>query len=496
MNVSRRDSLWLINATVVIGYIILSLASDGLAVVRRPNVVYLFADQWRAAATGYSGDPNVKTPNLDKLVTKSVNFGNAVSVCPVCTPYRASLMTGRYPTSTGMFMNDLYLPDQELCMGEIFKAAGYSTAYIGKWHLDGHGRSSYIPIERRQGFEYWKAGECDHNYMKSHYYSGTSAEKKFWEGYDAFAQTRDARQYIHDHAKDGKPFLLVVSYGVPHFPHNTAPKEYAEMYPPEKLILAPNVDKNMELNFRKELSGYYAHCSALDKCIGEMVQTLQEAGLADNTILVFTSDHGEMMGAQHIAPRTKQYPFDEACRVPFLLCYPDGQGKGIRSIREPINTPDILPTLLGLAGVAIPKTVEGKDLSALVKGTARMPERAVLIMSVSPFVSGSNLCEYRGIRTYRYTYVKNLSGVWLLYDNQEDPWQLNNLAGKPGHETLQKELNEKLITELKKIGDEFKPRKFYLDKWGYKVDEGGQIPYDGNAEVQGPQWKEPGRINK
>ena len=496
MNVTRRDFQWLINVTVVIGCIGLSLASEGFAFVPRPNVVYLFADQWRAAATGYSGDPNVKTPNLDKLATKSVNFETAVSVCPVCTPYRAALMTGRYPTSTGMFLNDLYLPDQELCMGEIFKAAGYSTAYIGKWHLDGHGRSSYIPPERRQGFDYWKAGECDHNYPKSHYYSGTSEEKKFWDGYDAFAQTTDARQYIRDHAKDRKPFLLVVSYGVPHFPHSTAPKEFAEMYPPEKLKLAPNVYKNMESDVRKELSGYYAHCSALDKCIGEVVQTLQEAGLADNTILVFTSDHGEMMGGQHIVPRTKQYPFDEACRVPFLLRYPDGQGKDVRSIKEPINTPDILPTLLRLAGLEIPKTVEGEDLSGLVKGTVRMQERAALIMSVSPFVNGSGLSEYRGIRTSRYTYVKNLGGVWFMFDNQEDPWQLNNLAGKLGHAELQKELDEKLITGLKKIGDEFKPRGFYLDKWGYKVDEGGQIPYDGNAEVQGPKWKRPGGINK
>jgi len=111
-------------------------------------IVFVLTDQWRAQATGYGGDPNVKTPNVDALASRSINFANAVSVCPVCTPYRASLMTGRYPLSTGMFMNDLYLPGDELCMGEIFKEAGYETAYIGKWHLDGHGRDVFIPKNR------------------------------------------------------------------------------------------------------------------------------------------------------------------------------------------------------------------------------------------------------------------------------------------------------------------------------------------------------------
>ncbi|MCX7047046.1 MAG: sulfatase-like hydrolase/transferase [Candidatus Sumerlaeota bacterium] len=160
---------------------------------RRPNIVYLLADQWRASATGYAGDPNAKTPSLDRLAQESINFRNAVSVCPVCTPYRAALMTGRYPTSTGMFLNDAYLPAEEVCIAEALKEAGYATAYIGKWHLDGHGRGSYIPPERRQGWDYWKGAECDHTYNHSHYYTGDSDQKFFWEGYDAFAQTKDAQ---------------------------------------------------------------------------------------------------------------------------------------------------------------------------------------------------------------------------------------------------------------------------------------------------------------
>ena len=457
---------------------------------KKPNIVFLFADQWRASATGYAGDPNVKTPHLDALARESVNFATAVSVCPVCTPHRAALLTGRYPTTTGMFLNDIYLPDRELCMAEIFKAAGYQTAYIGKWHLDGHGRSAYIPPARRQGFDYWKAAECDHNYPHSHYYTGQApdkSDKKFWKGYDAFAQTQDAQQYIREHAKaDGqRPFLLVVSYGSPHFPHNTAPRKYMDMYPPEKLKLPPNIPQSMRAKVLRELSGYYGHCTALDACVGEVVGTLSEAGIADDTILVFTSDHGEMMGAQDVPPNTKQVPWDESCLVPFLLRYPAVKGSPGRTVKTPINTPDILPTLLAMAGVDIPKTIEGEDLSALVSGGRENGDRAAVIMSVSPF-SGSLKTPYRGIRTARYTYVRKPDGPWLLYDNEKDPWQMNNLVAAQEPSTLQKKLDEQLQAELKKIHDDFKPRQHYLDKWGYKLSAGGAISYDPGAQVQGP----------
>jgi len=457
------------------------LASAGPPAVK-PNIVFVLTDQWRASALGFAGDPNVKTPHLDTLAARSVHFTNAVSVCPVCTPYRAALLTGRFPTSTGMFLNDLYLPDAELCMGEIFKAAGYDTAYIGKWHLDGHGRFAYIPPERRQGFDYWKVGECDHDYNHSHYYAGTSPVKQFWPGYDAFAQTADAQQYLRGRSKPDQPFLLVVAYGAPHFPHASAPPEYQKLYPPEKLTLAPNVPAASASAARKELVGYYAHCSALDQCVGDLLATLKETGLAENTLVVFTSDHGEMMGAHAISPRMKQWPYDEAVHVPFLLYNPRAAA---HVVTTPLTTPDILPTMLGLAGVAVPKTVEGADLSALVTGSGPGPDRAALIMSVSPFIPG--LIEYRGIRTSRHTYVRKLGGPWLLFDNQTDIYQTNNLAADPAHSGLRQELDAKLQAALKNTGDEFHPRQYYLDKWGYSVAPHDSVSYAPDAKVVSPR---------
>jgi arylsulfatase A-like enzyme len=453
----------------------------------KPNIVFLLADQWRAKATGYAGDPNVKTPQLDRLAAESLCFRNAVSVCPVCTPYRAALMTGRYPTSTGMFLNDAYLPAGERCIAEVLRAAGYDTAYIGKWHLDGHGRSSYIPPERRHGWDYWKAAECDHDYNHSHYYEGQSNEKRFWEGYDAFAQTADAKAYLRRQAHSGRPFMLMVSYGPPHFPHASAPPEFKKLYPPEKIQLPPNVPPEMQSLARQEAQGYYAHCTAIDKCIGEVVAALADAGLAENTILVFSADHGEMLGAHGNRPMLKQVAWDEASHVPFLLRWPAAHGRQGREVQTPLTTPDICPTLLGLAGVAVPKSVEGEDLSILVRGGGKELDRAALYMAVAPFGGGESNREYRAIRTSRYCYVRRLEGPWLLFDDQRDPDQMNNLVEQPEFAALRRDLDTRLQAELKKIGDDFRPAAYYVNAWGYELAKHGSLSYAPGAKVQSPQ---------
>jgi arylsulfatase A-like enzyme len=379
-------------------------------------------------------------------------------------------------------------------MAEIFKGAGYTTGYIGKWHIDGHGRDDFIPPERRQGWEYWKVDECSHNYNHSVYYSGNDPQKKFWDGYDAFSQTKDAQNYLKEKAAAGQPFTLVVSYGSPHFPHDQAPEEYKKLYPPETIKLPPNVPDSLQAAARKEAQGYYAHCTALDKCIGDLLATLDEAGLTRNTIVVFTSDHGETLGSHGNKPCQKQVPWDEAARVPFLLRFPAGQaGQGL-TVKTPITTPDILPTLLGLAGVPISGSIEGDDLSGAVRNPKISMDRAALYMGVAPFANlgpeaKDNSKEYRAIRTSRYTYVRDLKGIWLMYDDEKDPYQMNNLANKPEYASLQKELDGKLQAELKKRGDEFRGGQYYIDLWGYAVRNGNSIPYKPGSPVQSPKKK-------
>ncbi len=451
----------------------------------KPNLVVVLTDQWRAQAFGYAGDPNVRTPCIDALAARSINFVNAISVCPVCTPHRAALLTGRYPTTTGMFMNDLYLPAEELCMAEIFREAGYDTGYIGKWHLDGHGRDSYIPPERRQGFDYWKVLECTHNYNESYYYAGDDPAKRKWDGYDAYAQTRDAQAYIRARASADKPFFLFVGYGEPHFPHSNAPEDLKALYAPDAIELRPNVTPDMAAKARQELQGYYAHCTAIDSCVGELCAALEETGLAENTIFVFTSDHGDMHGSQGKRPCRKQVPWDEAVRVPFLCRYPAIHEAG-RVVQTPLNTPDILPSLLALAGLDIPDTVEGDDLSPLFRGAAgAAQDRAALFMAMSPF-GANDFKAYRGVRTSRHSYVRDSAGPWLLYDNQADPYQMRNLVDDPEHAELQDSLDAKLQRQLKRNNDTLPAAELALARWGYTVDPGGNIPYRGEFRVQSP----------
>ncbi|TNJ44969.1 sulfatase [Tamlana fucoidanivorans] len=453
---------------------------------KKPNIVYILTDQWRGSAVGYDGNPDVKTPNLDNFAQESVNFTNAVSVTPVCTPHRAALFTGRFPTTTGMIVNDVYLPAEELTMAEIFKDAGYNTAYWGKWHLDGHGRSTYIPEERRQGFQFWKGLECSHNYTKMPYYDNNNPELKHWNKYSPFAIVEDAAKYLKAHANDEKPFLAVVSIATPHYPHNSAPKKYKAMYPKDSLTLNPNITEKYAERCREELQGYYAHATATDEAIGRLLKEIDALGLTEKTIIVFSSDHGEMMGAHGVKPFVKQLAWDESIRVPFLIKYPGIDKQKGAVVNAPINTPDILPSLLGLLNISIPETIEGEDLSELIKNPDPEVDRAALVMNVAPFGANFNDAPYRAIRTRQYTYAITPDGPSMLYDNVKDPFQMTNLLGKPEWQELQNSLDVKLKAELVKIGDEVHPREYYLKKYNYTFDEKKHaIPFWGFNEGKG-----------
>lgn len=448
-----------------------SVAENTETTSKKPNIVYILTDQWRGSALGYAGNPDVKTPNLDAFAKEAVNFTNTVSVTPVCTPHRAALFTGRFPTTTGMFLNDIYLPEEEVTMAEIFKKEGYSTAYWGKWHLDGHGRSTYIPKERRQGFDFWRGLECSHNYTKMPYYDNDDPKIKHWKKYSPFAITEDANQYLEAHAKDKNPFLAVISIATPHYPHGTAPKKYKAMYPPESLTLNPNISDKFKERARKELQGYYAHATATDEAIGNVIDKIKELGLLENTIIVFSADHGEMMGAHGVKPFVKQLAWDEAVRVPFLIRYPkidDNKGKVVNA---PLTTPDILPSLLGLTNIKIPEEIEGENLTELIKNPDPNADRAALVMNVAPFGANYKDQPYRGIRTKQYTYAVTPKGPSMFYDNVKDPYQQDNLLGKPEFAAIQKDLDVKLKKQLAKIGDEVRPREYYMEKWGYKFDD-------------------------
>lgn len=443
---------------------------------RKPNLLFILADQWRAQATGYAGNDQVKTPNLDKLAAESVNFTTAVSGCPVCCPYRASLITGRYPLTHGVFLNDVRLNNEAVSIADAYNRSGYETGFIGKWHLDGDRRGAFIPRERRQGFKFWKALGCTHNYNNSVYWADKPVLLK-WDGYDAIAQTKEAARYIHEDAT-GKSFALFLSWGPPHAPYHTAPEKYRSMYKPEDIQLRPNVPAEHRAKAKQCIAGYYAHITALDDCVGQLMKTLDEQGIAEDTIVVFTSDHGDMLFSQ--GGQKKQQPWDESIMVPFLLRYPRAFGLKGCKLDMPFNTPDIMPTLLGLCDIEPPTTVEGEDFSPVLLGKSEPDNDAALISCPSPFGQwhrGRGGREYRGIRTRRYTYTRDLSGPWLLYDNEKDPYQLENLCNKPEYAELQKTLDAMLNKKLEQTGDKFLPGPELIEKWGIKVNKSGTVPY-------------------
>lgn len=454
------------------------LSASGAWAADGPNVLLVFPDQWRAQAFGYAGDPNVRTPHLDALERESINCVNAVSGVPVCCPMRATLMTGQRPLTHGVFLNDVPLKPQGETLGQAMANAGYDTGYIGKWHLNDHGRSAFIPRERRFGFDYWKVLECTHNYNHSFYYAD-GPEKLLWEGYDAIAQTNDAQRYLRDHSTSGKPFFLVLAWGPPHAPYQTAPPEYRAQYQAGQIELRPNVPEEMTEKAKAELAGYYAHCTALDDCLGSLLQTLRESGLKENTLVVFTSDHGDLLGSH--GGFKKQRPYDESIRVPLLFHWPKGLGERGRQLDALVNSEDIMPTLLGLCRVPIPETVEGIDYSEHLRGGKNPSDGTALISCPAPFGQWDRRKggrEFRGIRSTRYTYVRDLNGPWLLFDDQEDPYQMNNLVNQPEHAKLQAELEATLSRKLEETDDTFQPAEAYIEKWGYTVSQNGTVPYE------------------
>lgn len=441
------------------------------AQTRHPNVLIILADEWRAQATRYNGDTNVQTPVLDRFATQSMSFDRAVSGTPVCCPARASLLTGQYPLTHGVFINDVELKPKAPTLAEVFAKAGYRTGYIGKWHVYGspdgnYGRRlAYIPPDHRFGFQEWKACECTHDYNKSLYYEGNDPTPKYWPGYDAFAQTFAASDFIRRSTKEQNPFLLYLSWGPPHFPYPTAPQQDRDRFADSPIALRKNVPAAQQAQATEILRGYYAHMSALDRCFDHLFKTLKEIRADKDTIVLFTSDHGDMMLSQGLT--TKLYPWDESIRIPFLLKDPRRPRSQGQRVNATANLCDVMPTLLSLAGLPVPGAVEGQDLTPVLDGKHAPSECSLTSLPV-PITEARKygFAAYRGVRTEQHTYVRSAKGPWLMYDNESDPYQMRNLVADTGSSETRKRLDALLDAQLKLRKDGFLPAEEYVRRIG------------------------------
>ncbi|MGL4779565.1 MAG: sulfatase family protein [Bacteroidales bacterium] len=455
----------------------------------KPNLVVVMADQWRGSALGFLGKEPVLTPHIDKLAKQGVALTQAVSNYPVSSPARASFMTGQYPNSNGVTGNcnsnsapaGIELKEDAICWSDILKSKGYTNAYFGKWHLDSP-RKPYVdcynnkgkiawnewcPPERRHGFDHWVSYGTYDSHLRPMYWHTESNRDEFiyvnqWGPEYEVGQAID---FIANRDK-GTPFALVISMNPPHTPYDAVPEKYKSLY--QNLNIdslmhsnprVPDPDTPMGKNYKQHIADYYACMSGVDNEVGRLVSYLKQENLFDNTIFVFTSDHGDCLGMHNQV--TKNNIYDESMCIPFIITYPDKIKPRIDH-KTLISLSDFMPTILSLMDLEefIPETVESNNLKqAIINGKGNVIGQPYFRYNND---NGENqLITSKGLRDSRYTYELNFNGTeitgGLLFDRMKDPMQLNNIFGKDPK--TEKRLRAKLKTLLIKAND---PMHSYL----------------------------------
>jgi arylsulfatase A-like enzyme len=431
-----------------------------MATFSRPNLLYIFADQMRGMDMHCAGNSQLHTPNLDRLAEQGMRLSHAYANTPVCTASRAMLLTGLYPAVNRVVANDLPLPAETPTLGEMFYNAGYRTGYIGKWHLDGVPRNKWTPPgPRRHGFEYWAAYNCSHDYFRADKYYRDLPVPIRVDGYEPEVQTNLALDFLA--ANDGRPFCLLLSWGPPHDPYPLVPEVFKDQYDPATIYLRPNVSAPhpdaaplaRDWETRETIANYYAAISALDHQLGRVLDFLDETGLADNTIVVFTSDHGDMLWSQ--GRMKKQLPWEESIHVPFLIRWPEHIQAG--SVCDALfGVIDHLPTLLSLCALEASAQLQGVNMAPRLLDETQITPSSLFLMDMVRMDEShaQNMDEWRGLRTPRYTSARWVDGrPWLLYDNETDPYQLDNLVNDLNYAEVQRQLEVELEAQIAVTGD-------------------------------------------
>jgi len=432
---------------------------------RRPNIVFVFSDEHRWCSLPFTEMPELRAPNLERLAREGIRFDHCISNNPICTPMRGMLLTGLWPHRSTCLSND-WFGDLEIVgvksptLAHTFKAAGYTTGYIGKWHL---GEDNV----RNTGFDFfrhWLYGD-DHWETKTRDVP-SGEDYRIAKGYNATLMTDEALDFIGAHAADEKPFLLMLSINPPHWRWDDAPDEFLDLYPEGRLPFRPNV---AEERYRRDKDllyyrHYHAHISAVDRELGRVIEALDRHGIAGDTVLIYTSDHGSSFGSNGVA--NKANPFDEAIRVPFLARCPGRIPAGRVSDRL-LGAIDLHPTLCGLAGIPKPVYCDGLDFSDTVLGRGG-PDPATQLIHVINFQRNyyrsvldpemPNIFHpFRGVRSKRYTFTVGVRGDWQLFDNREDPFQQRNRVDDPALAGVREELRRELERWLAVSEDPFIP---------------------------------------
>jgi len=466
--------------------------------MKQPNLVFIFPDQMRGQAMRFLGEEKVETPNLDKFSKESLVLDSASATYPVCSPYRAMLMTGKYPFSNKVLGNctsvtapfNVHLQEKDKCWSDILKEKDYSLGYIGKWHLDSPHEpyvdcynnkndvkwNEWCPPKRRHGFDFWYSYGTYDRHLRPMYWSNDAKRDEF-HFVDQWGPEHEADlaiEYINNtnnkYRDNYKPFGLVVAMNPPHSPYHMVPERYLKIYDDisiDDLCSRPNIpEKGTKMGdyYRENIKKYFAMITGVDEQFGRIVEAIENAGIKENTIVVFTADHGNCLGIHN--NEAKNVCFEESIRIPFMIRWPKHIEPRIDNLL--ISAPDVYPTLMELMGVeeSMPDDIEGTSYAKLFMGKEQTRPTSQFCMGKEQIRLTSQFCmkheknrtafSWRAIRNNQYTYVvskdenKNSEKI-ILFNNIKDKYQLNNIASE--NPAVVAQLQKKLNQWQNKIGD-------------------------------------------
>jgi arylsulfatase A-like enzyme len=454
----------------------------------KPNLLFIFGDQHRRQAMGFVNEDPVLTPHLDRLANEGVYFSKAVANHPLCSPYRAMVMTGQYPLNNGVIANchsrrteyNNYLDKNNTStFSDVLAKNNYNAGYVGKWHLEGPVKTpegdpiiwdAWCPFDRRHGFDFWYAYNADNDHFKPHYWK-TNAEEGEAIYIDQWSPEHEAEvimEYIdgggHAPRDKNKPFALFWSINPPHTPFSKVPDRYKKMYEGEtarSLLNRPNVSFTDNTTIKvgdhgvskqiEQAPFYFASVTGVDDQIGRVINKLKEKGIYENTIIVYSADHGEMLGSQGLMH--KNVWFKESFEIPLIVHW----SKKIKPTIEEllISVPDYMPTLLSLMGLEreIPKNIDGVNYADALFGKTIERPKSQLYFGSEPSNPSSGK---RGYRDMEHTfavvkYNNDIDKSYYLYDDLNDPYQLNNIWGEDPERDAK--VHAKLTNLLRKMSD-------------------------------------------
>ncbi|MCG3179683.1 MAG: hypothetical protein BIFFINMI_02024 [Phycisphaerae bacterium] len=413
----------------------------------RPNILYVFADEHRWQSMGHTELPQLRTPAMDNLARQGTSFTQCISNYPVCSPHRAMLMTGAWPFDQGVVDNGIALGHDRPTIGKAFRSAGYATGYIGKWHLGG---TRAEPL----GFDHSQIWTNVSRHWNSCWHPADGLPIGY-DGYNTTGMTDQAIDYLR-RRDPGRPFLLMLSLNTPHSRFTDAPEQFLRLYPDQAALpcrgnLDLQADVHMVAGGGSSLwdiyRGYHAHVSAGDGELARLLGELDALGLSDDTVVIYTSDHGSMVGSN--GHEGKRLPHAESIRVPFIIRWPGRIAPAVE-LDDLFGSIDIAATLCGLAGVTPPAGGAGRDLSGLIlhgsRPAAGQPGAdSQFIMHIAKDQASGGLSHpaplFRGVTTGRHTWAATVEGAAVLFDNVADPLQRSNLASDPATFDLQRHLH-------------------------------------------------------